>query len=576
MLSLSPPLSAATDYWAEWNSSTLLRITFGVVDVTDSRRPPAVGAFTATCRPGNAIQSAAAPSAECSSTSPALRGSFGYPLPPETISILSFVAYDADDADAICGAGDTLSITFNAPTDRAELGGLGAAAGFGIPGAAEGPPPAELWSGQPNAQPNAGGGGAGGGAGGSGSPVGVLDELLEFSPPIGHVNISGQWQSDAVLVLTVHGILAPWAVPAGAAAAADLSIGSGSGGATSGDGSSETVDSGSGVVDSGSGVVDSGSGVVDSGSGAPDGGSGALDGGRRLSSGGGANSSSSAINASGSSDVNASGATDAGSGEAGSSPPSQPPPLSLRLCAAPARRPTTWIDSVGWASFGSQCAPPRRCATLRARRRAARPTSPPLSGDCGLPPQISAFTAADADDSDAICGIGDTLTIAFDRATDQPPAQTRLEIDRLFTFSQALGNGYTGAWTDTSTLVVTLLETYLPPPQLGVAVASLRGPLVGGATLLRGANHLLPPSSSSSPPLTGSCGRRPRVSSLHPIAGPTAGGSQSPYAASTYSIPPLPLMGCDAYGPEVTHRRRCRRRRRRRPPPPHLPSTKPT
>ena len=99
MVSLTPPLSAATDYWAEWNSSTLLRITFGVVAAADAAKPPAIGGLVATCVPGNNIQSAAAPSAECSSASPALRGSWGYPLPPTSLSIVSFVALDADNAE---------------------------------------------------------------------------------------------------------------------------------------------------------------------------------------------------------------------------------------------------------------------------------------------------------------------------------------------------------------------------------------------------------------------------------------------------------------------------------------------
>jgi hypothetical protein len=168
-------------------------------------------------------------------------------------------------------------------------------------------------------------------------------------------------------------------------------------------------------------------------------------------------------------------------------------------------------------------------ATTRARaalRDAAQTsvhtvtTSPALSGSCGRPPQIAAFIAADPDDADAVCSDGDVYTLHFDRATDQPPASSRVEIDRLLAFSQAIGREYHGRWADASTLSITVVRGQAPAPELGIATASLRGPTVTGATLLRNANQRSRPSASISPSLQGSCGAPPTAERLEPSAGP--------------------------------------------------------
>ena len=74
LLAFSSPVIG--DYWASWNSSTVLEITFGVVAPLSA---PSIGAFTVACRAGGNIISGAAPSVECSGTSPALVGRWGYP-----------------------------------------------------------------------------------------------------------------------------------------------------------------------------------------------------------------------------------------------------------------------------------------------------------------------------------------------------------------------------------------------------------------------------------------------------------------------------------------------------------------
>ena len=417
MLIFSSPI--AGDYWAHWNSTTLLVITFGVVDPESA---PLIGSFTVACRAGNDIRSGAAPAGECSSTSPPLRGSWGYTHPP-SVSITSFTASDPDDADEVCGVGDRLTITFNVPTNRAQLSGIGGAIG----GATSGPSPAPLLSGG-----------------------GALDQLLEFVPAIPEANISAAWLNDQVLELHVMGSL--MVADEAGDASPDASSGS--------DGSESS--SGSGDDASGSG---SGSGALDDGSG-----------------------------------------DSVGSG---------------LLPAGDAHR----VALFEW--LGELRVSIRPGAALRdASESSAKTstTSPPLDGDCGLPPQIVAFEAVDADDGDVVCGMGDTVALRFDRPTDMPPARTRVEVDRLITFSQALGSAYTGSWTDSTTLTITILATHSPPPEIGVAIATLRGASVSGATHLRNAHQMLRPSSSSSPPLSGSCGSPARVSRIEPHAGPAAGG----------------------------------------------------
>ena len=422
MLVFEPPIDG--DYWAHWNTSRHLRITFGIVNAAAA---PTAGVFTAACRPGNDIQAGAAPSAECSSVSPPLRGRWGYAYPPR-VAITSFVADDADDADDICGGGDTLTITFSEPTDAAALGEIGGA----VAGASGGPQPTPLVSG------------------------GALDELLAFEPPLDGANLSGVWATSSVLVLTVRG--EPPAALEGESLPGDV----GSGDAPGSDGGSGDGGSGDG------GHGDGGSG---------DGGHG-----------------------------------DGGSGEYAPTPALPPPAPS-------------GYDWIGRLRVTLRHEAALRDAAQVTRRSTA--TSPHLSGDCGKPPSIVLFEASDADDADAVCAAGDVLTLYFDVPTDVPPAATRVDIDRLLTFSQELGRSYSGAWsTDATRLHITILASHqhLPPPALDVTVATLRGPHVPLATHLRHANRVLPPSQSSSPQLSGSCGRPPRLSAILPRAGPSDGG----------------------------------------------------
>lgn len=67
----------------------------------------------------------------------------------------------------------------------------------------------------------------------------------------------------------------------------------------------------------------------------------------------------------------------------------------------------------------------------------------------------------------------DTITIAFDKATDraglaQGVVQTRGTVDSLFSFDQALGASYRGVWKTSSVFEITILDwPGSAPPRVG-------------------------------------------------------------------------------------------------------------
>jgi hypothetical protein len=84
-----------------------------------------------------------------------------------------------------------------------------------------------------------------------------------------------------------------------------------------------------------------------------------------------------------------------------------------------------------------------------------------VTGDWGnvTPPNMASATARDPDNGDDVLSDGDTLTLVFDRDTNQPAAATKAEIDGLVDFGgSSLGDGYTGAWSDARTLVITVTD----------------------------------------------------------------------------------------------------------------------
>lgn len=104
------------DYWAFWNSSSVLVVHFGVVDAATA---PAVGSFRVSCRAAAAeVILGNASGGGCVGSSPPLRGAWGYRR-PSLVSLASAAAHDPDDGDEEFSAGDVLTLRFSTPTDRA-------------------------------------------------------------------------------------------------------------------------------------------------------------------------------------------------------------------------------------------------------------------------------------------------------------------------------------------------------------------------------------------------------------------------------------------------------------------------
>ena len=81
--------------------------------------------------------------------------------------------------------------------------------------------------------------------------------------------------------------------------------------------------------------------------------------------------------------------------------------------------------------------------------------------DDNLTPEIVRVVADDPDDLDATYGAEDTITITFNRATNQPPVATKANLDLIFVFDPQLGADYRGSWLSASELQITIVDTNL-------------------------------------------------------------------------------------------------------------------
>ena len=76
----------------------------------------------------------------------------------------------------------------------------------------------------------------------------------------------------------------------------------------------------------------------------------------------------------------------------------------------------------------------------------------------------------DADNGDRVLSNGDTLTITFSAATDQPGGtgvQTKSQVDSMIDFENSLGANYTGQWTAADTFVITIVDATGGTAQVG-------------------------------------------------------------------------------------------------------------
>lgn len=152
-----------------------------------------------------------------------------------------------------------------------------------------------------------------------------------------------------------------------------------------------------------------------------------------------------------------------------------------------------------------------------AGNSAAAQGSRTLTGSFGSldAPAITSFSIEDVDNADIVYGEGDVLVIGFDRLTDTGGAGSPLRgaeafVDALFSFSHVLGDRYSGAWEDASSFTITIInatdETVttdgvaLQPA--GVRVTPAATALIrnrAGVSAVDGA--VLPPATDPSPKL---------------------------------------------------------------------------
>ena len=143
----------------------------------------------------------------------------------------------------------------------------------------------------------------------------------------------------------------------------------------------------------------------------------------------------------------------------------------------------------------------------------------PITGSVGPvgAPQIAELRASDPDDLDREYSVGDELAVVFSIATDrsnttQPSIHSgdRLYVDSLFAFNAQLGQDYSGAWSDDSTFIVTILDASWrqgPPfrsngtPEENNCTAYVRPGVV-----VRNLASTSPALAAPSPPLMGDVG----------------------------------------------------------------------
>ncbi len=122
---------------------------------------------------------------------------------------------------------------------------------------------------------------------------------------------------------------------------------------------------------------------------------------------------------------------------------------------------------------------------------ATTPAGPPAA------PVITSFVADDPDDGDVIYSVGDTLTITFDKATNQPAGTPT----QLFNFSSSLGT-VNGSWTAADTYTITVTNTSGATVAIDSTTATPSGsPAILDSTAQSSA------SSTTSPALSGDFGQ---------------------------------------------------------------------
>lgn len=117
-------------------------------------------------------------------------------------------------------------------------------------------------------------------------------------------------------------------------------------------------------------------------------------------------------------------------------------------------------------------------------------------------PAITAFVGA-GDIGNSKFGSGDTLTITFDQATNEPSVGDKASIDALLSVSQPIGTAYSGAWKNAGReLTITIDNAGGDSPAIGVLTVSV---LASGG--LKNRKKTSAVCTSTSPVITGNWGK---------------------------------------------------------------------
>ena len=150
----------------------------------------------------------------------------------------------------------------------------------------------------------------------------------------------------------------------------------------------------------------------------------------------------------------------------------------------------------------------------------------PVAGNFGVvrSPRLVRFEARDQDNGDDVLSEGDDFLLQFDVATDRGGAPraffpedpynraSRAEVDRLLVFSGVLGEDYTGLWSDESTLVVSIVNRTGADAEIDATLAIVRN--TRGGVIFNAAGNS--GAASGTAQLTGSFGTlsAPQISSF--------------------------------------------------------------
>ena len=108
-------------------------------------------------------------------------------------------------------------------------------------------------------------------------------------------------------------------------------------------------------------------------------------------------------------------------------------------------------------------------------------------------PKIVSITANDPSCRHTEYGVGDTITMVFDRNTDQPEVSTQEDIDKIFIFTPSLGLNYRGEWISPSELVIIITTLGDGPfPSNTDFLVNFTGNYINDNTILNSSNPDLP------------------------------------------------------------------------------------